>query len=137
MRRSDCFEVVDAQEIPYADNSYDAVTCLWHSQYPRPHEGAARGAPRAEAGGTFACLEFSTPPNAVWRFLYHIYLKVMIPFWGQVFTHDRPSFVYLADSIRAFPDQEHYAQMLRDAGFSDVSWKNYAGGIVAVHTGHK
>lgn len=40
-------------------------------------------------GGTFACLEFSTPPNAVWRFLYHIYLKVMIPFWGQVFTHDR------------------------------------------------
>jgi len=64
-------------------------------------------------------------------------LKVMIPFWGQVFTHDRPSFVYLADSIRAFPDQEHYAQMLRDAGFSDVSWKNYAGGIVAVHTGHK
>lgn len=54
-------------------------------------------------GGTFACLEFSTPPNAVWRFLYHIYLKVMIPFWGQVFTHDRPSFVYLADSIRCVP----------------------------------
>ena len=88
-------------------------------------------------GATFACLEFSTPPNAAWRFLYHIYLKVMIPFWGQVFTHDRPSFVYLADSIRAFPDQEHYAQMLRDAGFKDVTWKNYAGGIVAVHTGVK
>ena len=45
--------------------------------------------------------------------------------------------MYLADSIRAFPDQEHYAQMLRDAGFKDVTWKNYAGGIVAVHTGVK
>lgn len=132
------FEVVDAQEIPYADNSYDAVTMAYGIRNIPDRMKALREAHRVlKPGGTFACLEFSTPPNAVWRFLYHIYLKVMIPFWGQVFTHDRPSFVYLADSIRAFPDQEHYAQMLRDAGFSDVSWKNYAGGIVAVHTGHK
>ena len=132
------FEVVDAQEIPYADNSYDAVTMAYGIRNIPDRMKALREVHRVlKPGGTFACLEFSTPPNAVWRFLYHIYLKVMIPFWGQVFTHDRPSFVYLADSIRAFPDQEHYAQMLRDAGFSDVSWKNYAGGIVAVHTGRK
>ena len=117
------FEVVDAQEIPYADNSYDAVTMAYGIRNIPDRMKALREVHRVlKPGGTFACLEFSTPPNAVWRFLYHIYLKVMIPFWGQVFTHDRPSFVYLADSIRAFPDQEHYAQMLRDAGFSDVSW---------------
>ena len=132
------FEVVDAQEIPYADNSYDAVTMAYGIRNIPDRMKALREVHRVlKPGGTFACLEFSTPPNAAWRFLYHIYLKVMIPFWGQVFTHDRPSFVYLADSIRAFPDQENYAQMLRDAGFSDVSWKNYAGGIVAVHTGRK
>lgn len=115
------FEVVDAQEIPYADNSYDAVTMAYGIRNIPDRMKALREVHRVlKPGGTFACLEFSTPPNAVWRFLYHIYLKVMIPFWGQVFTHDRPSFVYLADSIRAFPDQQHYAQMLRDAGFSDV-----------------
>ncbi len=132
------FEVVDAQEIPYADNSYDAVTMAYGIRNIPDRMKALREVHRVlKPGATFACLEFSTPPNAAWRFLYHIYLKVMIPFWGQVFTHDRPSFVYLADSIRAFPDQEHYAQMLRDAGFKDVTWKNYAGGIVAVHTGVK
>lgn len=61
----------------------------------------------------------------------------MIPFWGQLFTHERADFVYLAQSIRAFPDQATYAQMMRDAGFKDVRWKNYAGGIVAIHTGRK
>ena len=61
----------------------------------------------------------------------------MIPFWGWLFTRDAESFVYLADSIRAFPDQKAYAAMLREAGFRDVAWKNYAGGIVAVHTGRK
>ena len=61
----------------------------------------------------------------------------MIPFWGQLFTHERADFVYLAQSIRAFPDQATYAQMMRDAGFKDVRWRNYAGGIVAIHTGRK
>ena len=132
------FRQGDVGALPYEDSSFDIVLSLNGFHTFPDKEAAYRETFRVlKPGGTFACLEFSTPPNAVWRFLYHIYLKVMIPFWGQVFTHDRPSFVYLADSIRAFPDQEHYAQMLRDAGFSDVSWKNYAGGIVAVHTGHK
>ena len=132
------FEVVDAQEIPYDDNSYDAVTMAYGIRNIPDRMKALREVHRVlKPGATFACLEFSTPPNALWRGLYHIYLKVMIPFWGQVFTHDRPSFVYLADSIRAFPDQEHYANMLREAGFKDVKWHNYAGGIVAVHTGVK
>ena len=132
------FRQGDVGALPYEDSSFDIVLSLNGFHAFPDKEAAYRETFRVlKPGGTFACLEFSTPPNAVWRFLYHIYLKVMIPFWGQVFTHDRPSFVYLADSIRAFPDQEHYAQMLRDAGFSDVSWKNYAGGIVAVHTGHK
>ncbi len=132
------FEVVDAQNIPYADNSYDAVTMAYGIRNIPDREQALAETYRVlKPGGTFACLEFSTPPNALWRGLYHIYLKLMIPFWGKVFTGQTKGFVYLADSIRAFPDQEAYAAMLRDAGFKDVAWKNYAGGIVAVHTGRK
>lgn len=132
------FAVVDAQHVPYADNSYDAVTMAYGIRnIPDRMQALAEVHRVLKPGGTFACLEFSTPPNPLWRGMYKVYLNVMIPFWGWLFTRDTPSFVYLADSIKAFPDQETYAGMLREAGFKDVSWKNYAGGIIAVHTGRK
>ncbi len=131
-------EIVDAQDIPYADDSYDVVTMAYGIRNIPDREAALSEVLRVmKPGGTFACLEFSTPPNRIWRALYHFYLKYIIPFWGQVITHDKPGFVYLANSIQAFPDQETYAQMLRDAGFSQVTWKNLAGGIVAIHTATK
>ena len=88
-------------------------------------------------GGSFTCLEFSTPPNRVWRGLYHFYLKHLIPFWGGLITGDKDGFVYLSKSIKAFPDQREFARMLEEAGFVDVQWKNYTGGIAAVHTARK
>lgn len=89
------------------------------------------------AGGSLVCLEFSTPPNAVWRALYGFYLKHLIPFWGGLITGDREGFVYLARSIKAFPDQQGLAAMMEKAGFEDVIWKNYTGGIAAVHVARK
>ncbi len=109
------FQVVDAQDIPYADGSYRVL---------RP-------------GGSLVCLEFSTPPNGVWRALYHFYLRHLIPFWGGLITGDKEGFVYLAKSIRAFPDQEGLAALMGEAGFTDVTWKNYTGGIAAVHVARK
>lgn len=132
------FEVVDAQHIPYADNSYDAVTMAYGIRNIPDRMQALREANRVlKPGATFACLEFTTPPCAVWRFLYHIYLKVMIPFWGAVLVGETKDFVYLAKSIKAFPNQKEFASMLVDAGFEDVKWHNMAGGIIAVHTGRK
>lgn len=132
------FDVVDAQDIPYADDSYDSITMAYGIRNIPDREQALAETYRVlKPGGTFACLEFSTPPNPLWRGLYYIYLKTMIPFWGKVFTGDAKGFVYLANSIRAFPNQKTFADMLEKAGFVDVSWKNLAGGIVAVHTAHK
>ena len=88
-------------------------------------------------GGSLVCLEFSTPPNAVWRALYNFYLKHLIPFWGGLITGDRDGFVYLSKSIKAFPNQQGLARMMEDAGFTDVAWKNYTGGIAAVHVAKK
>ena len=132
------FEVVDAQNIPYADASYD----------PSPWRTASATCPTARArlaemfrvlkpGGSLVCLEFSTPPNAVWRALYNFYLKHLIPFWGGLITGDRDGFVYLAKSIKAFPNQQGLARMMEQAGFTDVTWKNYTGGIAAVHVAKK
>ncbi len=132
------FDVVDAQDIPYADDSYDSITMAYGIRnIPDREQALAETFRVLKPGGTFACLEFSTPPNALWRALYHIYLKVMIPFWGKVFTGEVKGFIYLADSIRAFPDQKTFGSMLENAGFVDVTWKNLAGGIVAVHSARK
>ena len=132
------FEVVDAQDIPYADCSYDAITMAYGIRNmpdrPRALEEMFRV---LKPGGALVCLEFSTPPNALWRALYNFYLKHLIPFWGGLITGDKEGFVYLAKSIKAFPDQEGLASLMRNAGFVDVTWKNYTGGIAAVHVAKK
>ncbi len=132
------FEVVDAQEIPYESESYDALTMAYGIRnMPKRQQALSEMYRVLKPGGSFTCLEFSTPPNPVWRGLYHFYLKHLIPFWGGLITGDRDGFVYLSRSIKAFPDQRQFAAMLEEAGFTDVQWKNYTGGIAAVHTARK
>ena len=132
------FEVVDAQEIPYADASYDAITMAYGIRNMPDRPRALSEMYRVlKPGGSLVCLEFSTPPNAVWRALYNFYLKHLIPFWGGLITGDRDGFVYLSKSIKAFPNQQGLARMMEDAGFTDVTWKNYTGGIAAVHVAKK
>ena len=132
------FDVVDAQDMPYEDCSYDAVTMAYGIRnMPDRPRALAEIFRVLRPGGALVCLEFSTPPNPVWRALYRFYLKHLIPFWGGLITGDRSGFVYLAQSIRAFPDQEGLAQMMREAGFVNVTWQNYTGGIAAVHVAHK
>ena len=132
------FDVVDAQDIPYADASYDVVTMAYGIRnMPDRPRALAEMFRVLRPGGALVCLEFSTPPNPIWRSLYNFYLKYLIPFWGGLITGDRAGFVYLAKSIRAFPNQEGLAELMRQAGFTDITWKNYTGGIAAVHVAHK
>ena len=132
------FDVVDAQNIPYEDESYDVITMAYGIRnMPDRTRALAEMYRVLKRGGALVCLEFSTPPNPVWRTLYRFYLKHLIPFWGGLVTGDRSGFVYLASSIQAFPDQQGLARMMEDAGFCNVSWKNYTGGIAAVHVAYK
>ncbi len=132
------FQVVDAQNIPYDDASYDAITVAYGIRNMPDRERALSEMFRVlKPGGSLTCLEFSTPPHAAWRALYKFYLKHLIPFWGGLITGDRSGFVYLAQSIKAFPNQEGLAKLMRDAGFTEVTWKNYTGGIAAVHVALK
>ena len=132
------FEVVDAQEIPYADATYDIVTVAYGIRNMPKREQAISEMYRVlKPGGTLVCLDFSTPGNPVWNGMYNFYLKHMIPFWGGAITGDKSGFVYLSKSIKAFPDQRKLARMFEDAGFVDVTWKNHTGGIAAVHVAHK
>lgn len=132
------FEVVDAQDIPYADGSYDAITMAYGIRnMPDRPRALAEMLRVLKPGGALVCLEFSTPPNRLWRALYGFYLRHLIPFWGGLITGDREGFVYLSRSIKAFPDQQGLARMMEEAGFVHVEWKNYTGGIAAVHVARK
>ena len=132
------FQVVDAQDMPFADASFDAITMAYGIRNMPDRPRALSEMYRVlRPGGSLTCLEFSTPPNPVWRALYNFYLRHLIPFWGGLITGDKDGFVYLAKSIRAFPNQQGLARLMEDAGFTDVTWKNYTGGIAAVHVAAK
>lgn len=132
------FEVVDAQNIPYKEASYDVITMAYGIRnMPNRTQALSEMYRVLKPGGTLVCLEFSTPQNPLWRSLYRFYLRYLIPFWGGLIAGDRAGFVYLANSIKAFPDQKGYAAMLEQSGFKNVTWKNYTGGIAAVHTATK
>ena len=98
------FEVVDAQDIPYGDASFDALTMAYGIRnMPKRQQALSEMYRVLKPGGSFTCLEFSTPPHPLWRGLYHFYLKHLIPFWGGLITGDCDGFVYLSKSIEAFP----------------------------------
>lgn len=132
------FEVVDAQDIPYPDNSYDAITMAYGIRnMPKREQALSEMLRVLKPGGHLVCLDFSTPGNSLWRGLYSFYLKHLIPFWGGLITGDKSGFVYLAKSIRAFPNQQGLASMMEDAGFENVHWANCTGGIAAIHVARK
>ena len=132
------FSVADAQELPFEDASFDVATVAFGVRnFPERERNFAEVLRVLKPGGRYIILEFSRPPFAPWRGVYHVYLRQAIPLIGGMLTGDRAGFVYLNDSIRQFPVQAALAAELRAAGFSAVSWKNLSGGIVALHTAIK
>ncbi len=132
------FQVVDAQDMPIPDASFDVVTMAYGIRnMPKRRLALAEILRVLRPGGSLVCLEFSTPSNSIWRGLYTFYLNHMIPLWGKIITGNREGFVYLGDSIRAFPDQQGFAGLLTDVGFEAVVWKNCSGGIAAVHVARR
>ncbi len=127
--------VVDAQDIPFEDASFDVVTMAYGIRNIPDRMRALQEIRRVLVpGGTVAILEFSTPPFPPARAFYNAYLKWGIPAWGQHFTGRRDDFVYLGNSIKAFPDQLSFARMLEQAGFQNVKFKNLAFGAACIHT---
>ncbi|KAH9161146.1 UbiE/COQ5 methyltransferase [Lactarius sanguifluus] len=98
-----------------------------------------------DPGGTFACLEFNRVTNPVLAQVYDQYSFSVIPLLGTILAGDRASYQYLVESIRRFPSQGDFAQMIADAGFANGGnfegdgggWRDLWGGIACIHTGVK
>ena len=132
------FSVADAQDLPFADESFDVVTVAFGVRnFPERERNFSEVLRVLKPGGRYIILEFSRPTFAPWRGVYHAYLHLAIPAIGGVLTGDRAGFVYLNDSIRQFPTQPELAAELRAAGFTAIAWQDLSGGIVALHTAVK
>lgn len=134
----DCV-VANAEVLPFPDNTFHAVTVAFGLRNVTGLKSALAGILQVlKPGGKLVCLEFSTPVNPVLRGLYHLYSFHWIPWIATLISRDRTgTYHYLPASIRQFPDQETFRRMIEKAGFSEVSYRNLSGGIVAVHEGSK
>ncbi|KXN88201.1 2-methoxy-6-polyprenyl-1,4-benzoquinol methylase, mitochondrial [Leucoagaricus sp. SymC.cos] len=128
----------------FPDNTYDLYTIAFGIRNCTSITAVLEEAYRVlKPGGTFACLEFSRVDNPLLSTLYDQYSFSVIPLLGTILAGDRRSYQYLVESIRKFPPQPEFAQMIRDAGFKtgrDVdgaAWVNLWGGIACIHTGVK
>ncbi|GAA3691223.1 demethylmenaquinone methyltransferase/2-methoxy-6-polyprenyl-1,4-benzoquinol methylase [Yimella lutea] len=138
-RRADmAFTAADAMNLPFPDNTFDAVTMSFGLRNVENSVKALAEFHRVtKPGGRVLICEFSTPTNPVFRKVYSEYLMGALPRIAKPVGSNAESYVYLAESIQAWPDQAGMGAQLQQAGWSDVEWKNLAGGIVALHRGTK
>jgi demethylmenaquinone methyltransferase/2-methoxy-6-polyprenyl-1,4-benzoquinol methylase len=129
------FTAADAERLPFSDGTADAYTIAFGIRNVTHVERALSEARRVlRPGGRFLCLEFSKPTLPLIGSLYDRFSFSVIPWIGERVAGDRAAYQYLVESIRRFPDQERFAQMVAAADFARVSFRNLAGGIVAVHS---
>jgi demethylmenaquinone methyltransferase/2-methoxy-6-polyprenyl-1,4-benzoquinol methylase len=132
------FVEANAEALPFADSSFNAYVIAFGIRNVPRIEMALQEAFRVlDFGGRFICLEFSQVDVPVLDKIYETYSFKAIPALGQAFADDPDSYQYLVESIRKFPNQERFADMIRKAGFSRVAYRNLSGGIAAIHSGWK
>ena len=128
----------NAEQLPFDSEQFDVVTIAFGIRNVTDREAALKEFQRVlKPGGRLAILEFSTPPTQWLRAFYDAYSFNVIPPLGGILAGDKPSYQYLVESIRRFPRQNAFAEMIKAAGFSKVSYQDYSGGIAALHRGWK
>lgn len=129
---------LDAEQIPFADNTFDCITIGFGLRNVTDKNQALREMYRClKPGGRALILEFSKPLAPCLSKVYDAYSFHILPKLGKWVAKDEDSYRYLAESIRKHPDQATLAQMMQAAGFEAVNVHNLSGGIVALHKGYK
>lgn len=126
----------DALRLPFADHAFEAVTISFGLRNTADVGLALRELRRVtRPGGRLVVCEFSHPTWKPFRTLYVEYLMRLLPAVATTVSSDPAAYVYLAESIRAWPDQAGLAGELQRAGWAQVAWRDLTGGIVALHRG--
>jgi demethylmenaquinone methyltransferase/2-methoxy-6-polyprenyl-1,4-benzoquinol methylase len=128
------FTAGDGTRLPFADGTFDAVTISFGLRnIVDPDQGLRELRRVTRPGGRLVVCEFSHPTNGAFRTVYMEYLMKALPAVARAVSSSPDAYVYLAESIRAWPDQEGLADRIAAAGWQAPQWRNLSGGIVALH----
>jgi demethylmenaquinone methyltransferase/2-methoxy-6-polyprenyl-1,4-benzoquinol methylase len=128
----------DALKLPFEDNFFDVTTISFGLRNTSNTDKALKEALRVtKDGGRIVIAEFSHPVNPIFKKIYLNYLMKALPVIVKKISKNPDAYIYLAESIRAWPDQAELASIMRDSGFKSVAWQDLTFGIVAVHIGYK
>jgi demethylmenaquinone methyltransferase / 2-methoxy-6-polyprenyl-1,4-benzoquinol methylase len=126
----------DALALPFADAAFDAVTISFGLRNVHDTPAALVEMARVtKPGGRLVICEFSHPTNRTFRHAYLAYLMAALPSVARKVASNPDAYVYLAESIRGWPDQAGLAAKMQRSGWTDVAWRNLTGGVVALHRG--
>ena len=128
----------DALALTFKENEFDVTTISFGLRNTSDTSKALQESLRVlKSGGRMVVVEFSQPTNRIFRTIYLSYLMRALPTVARKVSSNPDAYVYLAESILAWPNQNGLADLMRAAGFGNVQWKNLTFGIVAIHTGVK
>ncbi|MDD2769473.1 MAG: ubiquinone/menaquinone biosynthesis methyltransferase, partial [Methylococcus sp.] len=129
---------IDAEKLPFPDNSFDCISIGFGLRNVTHKDEALKSMYRAlRPGGRLIVLEFSEVHNELLKKAYDLYSFKVLPFLGKLVANDSESYRYLAESIRMHPNQEKLKAMMQEAGFERCEYFDLMQGIVAVHRGYK
>lgn len=128
----------DAQQLPFPDNSFEAVTVGYGLRNLASWEtGLGEMFRVAKPGGRLVVLDFGKPPNALWRAIYFTHLKISVPLLGWLFCGNADAYAYILESLKHYPAQEGVAAKMRELNLSNVRVFNLLGGAMAINYGEK
>lgn len=132
------YKVGSAESLPFEKESFDAVTIAFGARNFENLEEALLEVWRVlKGGGTLSILEFATPKNKIWNTLYSLYFNQLLPIIGKVVTGHPTAYLYLPNSVKEFPQYEELLDKLREANFTELSYRALTGGVALHYSAKK
>lgn len=132
------FEKADCLALPYADNTFDAVTAAFGIRnFSDLDKGLCEMCRVLKPGGHLSIVELTSPVRTPMKQLFHIYAHTVLPIYGRLISKDSDAYTYLTKTIEAFPQGEQMTGILKKAGYREVSFKRLTFGICTLYTATK
>ena len=128
----------DAMNLPFEDNSFDYVTIGFGLRNVPDYLVALKEMNRVlKPGGMIVCLETSQPTMPVFKQVYKLYFKFVMPVFGKLFAKSKEEYEWLQQSTFDFPDKDKLKQLFEQVGFNKIKIRSFTGGVAAMHLGYK
>jgi demethylmenaquinone methyltransferase / 2-methoxy-6-polyprenyl-1,4-benzoquinol methylase len=132
------YTLASADLIPQPDGSFDAVTIAFGIRNFENRSQSLNEIKRIlNDNGSLAILEFATPRNILWRSMFNLYFKNILPLIGRMISKDSNAYSYLPESVKSFPQYQGFCNELSDQGFTNVQYRSLTGGVAVLYTAKK